>query len=149
MLLYTSGTTAMPKGCVLSHAALVRPAYAMRDRFALTDEDRMWDALPLFHLASLLPLHACMLAGASYVAMRRFDPAAAYFGSAISIQPQRAGAFLWPACVFEADCIECFTGTRTSPPAGAATGAPAPACAYISSVPCAWTASVSAQHPPT
>jgi fatty-acyl-CoA synthase len=77
MLLYTSGTTAMPKGCVLSHAALVRPAYAMRDRFALTDEDRMWDALPLFHLASLLPLHACMLAGASYVAMRRFEPAAA------------------------------------------------------------------------
>ena len=63
MLLYTSGTTAMPKGCVLSHEALVRPAYAMRDRFALTDEDRMWDALPLFHLASLLPLHACMLAG--------------------------------------------------------------------------------------
>ena len=67
----------MPKGCVLSHEALVRPAYAMRDRFALTDEDRMWDALPLFHLASLLPLHACMLAGASYVAMRRFDPAEA------------------------------------------------------------------------
>ena len=77
MILYTSGTTAMPKGCVLSHEALVRPAYAMRDRFALTDEDRMWDALPLFHLASLLPLHACMLAGASYVAMRRFDPAEA------------------------------------------------------------------------
>ena len=77
MILYTSGTTAMPKGCVLSQEALVRPAYAMRDRFALTDEDRMWDALPLFHLASLLPLHACMLAGASYVAMRRFDPAEA------------------------------------------------------------------------
>ena len=77
MLLYTSGTTAMPKGCVLSNAALVRPAFAMRDRFALTDQDRMWDALPLFHLASLLPLHACMLAGASYCAMRRFDPAAA------------------------------------------------------------------------
>jgi fatty-acyl-CoA synthase len=77
MILYTSGTTAMPKGCVLSHEALVRPAYAMRDRFALTDSDRMWDALPLFHLASLLPLHACMLAGSSYVAMRRFDPAEA------------------------------------------------------------------------
>ena len=77
MLLYTSGTTAMPKGCVLPHAALVRPAYAMRDRFALTDEDRMWDALPLFHLASLLPLHACMVAGASYCATRHFDPAAA------------------------------------------------------------------------
>ena len=77
MILFTCGTTAMPKGCVLSHEALVRPAYAMRDRFALTDEDRMWDALPLFHLASLLPLHACMLAGASYFAMRRFDPAEA------------------------------------------------------------------------
>ena len=55
MILYTSGTTAMPKGCVLSHEALVRPAYAMRDRFALTDEDRMWDALPLFHLARCSP----------------------------------------------------------------------------------------------
>src|SRR6478752_6700723 len=77
MLMYTSGTTAMPKGCLLPHEALVRPAYAMRDRFRLTDEDRMWDALPLFHLASLLPLHACMLAGTSYIAMRHFEPAAA------------------------------------------------------------------------
>ncbi len=74
MLMYTSGTTAMPKGCVLPHEALVRPAYAMRDRFLLTDTDRMWDALPLFHLASLLPLHACMLAGTTYVAMRHFAP---------------------------------------------------------------------------
>ena len=77
MLMYTSGTTAMPKGCLLPHEALVRPAYAMRDRFLLTDQDRMWDALPLFHLASLLPLHACMLAGTSYIAMRHFEPAAA------------------------------------------------------------------------
>ncbi len=77
MILFTSGTTAMPKGCVISHSALVRPAYAMVDRFLLTTEDRMWDPLPFFHLASLLPLHACMVAGSSYCAMRRFEPGAA------------------------------------------------------------------------
>ncbi|SVC00930.1 uncharacterized protein METZ01_LOCUS253784, partial [marine metagenome] len=52
MMMYTSGTTAMPKGCPISHEALVRPAIeAGRTRFYLDSDDRMWDPLPMFHMS--------------------------------------------------------------------------------------------------
>ena len=39
IMMYTSGTTAMPKGCPLSHEAIVRAGAAPNDRFALTEDD--------------------------------------------------------------------------------------------------------------
>lgn len=52
IMMYTSGTTANPKGCPLSHEALVRTAIeAGRKRFQLTETDRMWDPLPMFHMS--------------------------------------------------------------------------------------------------
>ncbi len=78
IMMYTSGTTAMPKGCPLSHEALVRPALeAGRTRFELTRADRMWDPLPMFHMSFVLPLLACLDAGAALLAMERFEPALA------------------------------------------------------------------------
>ncbi len=75
IMMYTSGTTAMPKGCPLSHEALVRPALeAGRTRFELTSTDRMWDPLPMFHMSFVLPLLACLDAGAAIMAMERFEP---------------------------------------------------------------------------
>ena len=75
MMMYTSGTTAMPKGCPISHEALVRPAMeAGRNRFFLTDEDRMWDPLPMFHMSFVLPFIACIDAGAALLTMERFEP---------------------------------------------------------------------------
>ena len=74
MMMYTSGTTAMPKGCPISHEALVRPAIeAGRTRFFLTAEDRMWDPLPMFHMSFVLPLIACIDAGAALLSMEHFD----------------------------------------------------------------------------
>ncbi len=78
LMMYTSGTTAMPKGCPLSHEALVRTALeAGRTRFLLGPEDRMWDPLPMFHMSFVLPLLAVMDAGASLLVMERFEPAEA------------------------------------------------------------------------
>jgi acyl-CoA synthetase (AMP-forming)/AMP-acid ligase II len=78
LMLYTSGTTAMPKGCPLSHEALVRTALeAGRTRFRLVPEDRMWDPLPMFHMSFVFPLLAVMDAGASLLSMERFEPAEA------------------------------------------------------------------------
>jgi len=75
MMMYTSGTTAMPKGCPICHEALVRPAMeAGRTRFHLTSEDRMWDPLPMFHMSFVLPLIACIDAGASLLSMEYFEP---------------------------------------------------------------------------
>ena len=75
MMMYTSGTTAMPKGCPISHEALIRPAIeAGRTRFFLEKHDRMWDPLPMFHMSFVLPLIACMDAGAALLTMEYFEP---------------------------------------------------------------------------
>lgn len=75
MMMYTSGTTAKPKGCVMSHEMVVRNcAAAGRHRFLLTPEDRLWDPLPMFHMSAILPLVACMDAGARFIATAHFEP---------------------------------------------------------------------------
>ena len=52
MMLYTSGTTANPKGCLISHEAMVRNSIALgRYRYRLTARDRFWSPLPMFHIA--------------------------------------------------------------------------------------------------
>ena len=78
MIIYTSGTTSSPKGCMLTHEGLTRSAIAIaHERFRMTAEDRFWDPLPFCHLSSLLLLNACLAAGSTFVAMRDFTPAAA------------------------------------------------------------------------
>ena len=75
LMMYTSGTTAMPKGCPISHEALVRPAMeAGRTRLSLGPDDRMWDPLPMFHMSFVFPVIACLDAGAALLSMEHFDP---------------------------------------------------------------------------
>lgn len=75
VMMYTSGTTADPKGCPLSHEALVRTSVAAcRDRLELTEADRFWDPLPLFHMSAILPLIGCLDAGAAYLTLTHFEP---------------------------------------------------------------------------
>jgi fatty-acyl-CoA synthase len=72
--MYTSGTTAQPKGCLLSHEALVRTAVmAGRTRFQFTAEDRFWDPLPMFHMSAILPIIGLFDAGATFLSMSHFD----------------------------------------------------------------------------
>jgi fatty-acyl-CoA synthase len=78
MMMYTSGTTAMPKGCLMSHEALVRTSVlAGRTRFRLGPEDRLWDPLPMFHMSAILPLIGVFDAGATLMSMVHFDPGVA------------------------------------------------------------------------
>jgi fatty-acyl-CoA synthase len=75
MLMYTSGTSARPKGCLLTHEALVRHAgNVARSRFLLTAEDSFWDPLPLFHIGGLVPMLGCFSVGARYCHAGHFDP---------------------------------------------------------------------------
>ncbi len=73
LMIYTSGTTSVPKGCRLSHRAFVRNAAAEKERFAIAEDDCLWDPLPFFHISSLLPMVASMLAGATYATDTHFD----------------------------------------------------------------------------
>ena len=74
MMLYTSGTTANPKGCLISHEAMVRNSIALgRYRYQLTARDRFWSPLPMFHIAAILPLIATFDVGGAYLTMSYFD----------------------------------------------------------------------------
>jgi fatty-acyl-CoA synthase/long-chain acyl-CoA synthetase len=74
LMLYTSGTTANPKGCLITHEAQVRNSIALgRHRYRLTHEDRFWSPLPMFHIASVLPMLAIFDVGGTYLTMSHFD----------------------------------------------------------------------------
>jgi fatty-acyl-CoA synthase len=73
MILYTSGTTANPKGCMISHEAIVRNSAALADRYELTGEDSFWSPLPMFHIAAILPLAAIFSRGGTYVTTGYFQ----------------------------------------------------------------------------
>lgn len=73
IILYTSGTTSNPKGCLISHEAIVRTSQALAERYELTDRDRFWSPLPLFHIAAILPLVAIYAKGGTYLSMQHFD----------------------------------------------------------------------------
>jgi fatty-acyl-CoA synthase len=75
VLMYTSGTTAKPKGCLLTHSAVVRHgANVARSRFMLTPDDRYWDPLPLFHIGGIVPMLSCFSVGCTFVHAGHFDP---------------------------------------------------------------------------
>ncbi|HEV7137157.1 MAG TPA: AMP-binding protein [Steroidobacteraceae bacterium] len=78
LMLYTSGTTSNPKGCLISHEAMVRNSIALgRHRYALRHEDVFWSPLPIFHIAAILPLCAIFDVGGVYATMTYFEAGAA------------------------------------------------------------------------
>jgi fatty-acyl-CoA synthase len=74
VIFYTSGTTAMPKGCLLDHETLIRVGFNTCRRMGFGDGERMWDPLPLFHTAATQPIAAVLLARGTYVTMTHFEP---------------------------------------------------------------------------
>lgn len=93
MILYTSGTTASPKGCVHTHEALVRNGVVTgRTRFFLTAEDRFWDPLPMFHVGFLIPMIAVMDAGATILTMTHLEG-----GAALDMMERERATWLFPA----------------------------------------------------
>jgi acyl-CoA synthetase (AMP-forming)/AMP-acid ligase II len=78
LMLYTSGTTANPKGCLITHEAQVRNSVALgRHRYRLTHQDKLWSPLPMFHIASVLPMLSIFDVGGTYLTMGYFDPGVA------------------------------------------------------------------------
>jgi fatty-acyl-CoA synthase/long-chain acyl-CoA synthetase len=75
MILYTSGTTSNPKGCLLSHEAIVRNSTVLgRHRFLLDHTDSIFSPLPLFHIAAMLPMLAIFEVGGTYLGTAFYEP---------------------------------------------------------------------------
>jgi len=75
---YTSGTTAHPKGVLLTHHNMLRNAHVVAARLGLRGSDRYLNCRPFFHVAgSTLSLLACLVTGATLVTPPTFEPGAA------------------------------------------------------------------------
>lgn len=65
-LLYSSGTTGVPKGIMLTHRNLLTNMEALVETWGFSSEDRLLHVLPIFHVHGLFVAIGCvMLAGAS------------------------------------------------------------------------------------
>ena len=72
ILMYTGGTTGLPKGVMLSHRNILSAMYGMIITFSLTRLDTECYILPLFHI-SLWPVLCILMVGGTVVILRRPD----------------------------------------------------------------------------
>lgn len=73
-IMYTSGTTGLPKGAVHTHDTTTWGILTIVATSDLRLQDRYLIALPLFHVGALMPVMANVYKGLTSVVMRAFDP---------------------------------------------------------------------------
>jgi acyl-CoA synthetase (AMP-forming)/AMP-acid ligase II len=73
-IMYTSGTTGLPKGVMHSHSTVM---WAILTIAATADQhyaDRYLFSLPMFHVGALAPALGCVYRGVTLVILKQFDP---------------------------------------------------------------------------
>ncbi len=74
IFIFTSGTTGLPKACKISHSRYEMACFLFPTLSALTDKDRFYVPLPLYHSAAgMLALGACFSTGACLVTRQKFS----------------------------------------------------------------------------
>ncbi|CAH0496156.1 class I adenylate-forming enzyme family protein [Novosphingobium sp. CECT 9465] len=92
LIIYTSGTTANPKGCLLTHEAVTRgPVERASSRFRACDHDVTWGGGPLFHIGSFAPFIGAIGTGGTYVTDVFFDA-----GRALDLMERERVTVAWP-----------------------------------------------------
>jgi len=78
LIQFTSGTTAFPKGVLLTHANMLRNAWSSGLRIGIRAEDRYFNCRPFFHVGgSTLSLLMALSFGACLVTLPTFEAGAA------------------------------------------------------------------------
>lgn len=92
LIIYTSGTTANPKGCVLTHEAVTRgPVERARYRLSAGDHDVTWAAGPLFHIGSLAPFVGSVGVAGTFLTDTYFES-----GRALALMYEHGVTLAWP-----------------------------------------------------
>jgi crotonobetaine/carnitine-CoA ligase len=73
VILYTSGTTGDPKGCMATHDYFVNLAYAQADLFGLTNNDRVFTAQPFYYMDPQWNTLMAMTRNATVVVAEKFS----------------------------------------------------------------------------
>jgi fatty-acyl-CoA synthase len=77
LIQFTSGTTAYPKGAMLTHDNMLRDAWAAGTRIGIRAEDRYMNCRPFFHVAgTTLSALMALVAGACLVTLPTFEAGA-------------------------------------------------------------------------
>ncbi|MGD7045220.1 fatty acid--CoA ligase family protein [Jeotgalibacillus proteolyticus] len=75
VILYTSGTTGKPKGAMLTHRNVYSNAKDTAEYLAITGEDKVIAALPMFHVFALtVVLNAPLINGGTIIIVPKFSP---------------------------------------------------------------------------
>jgi fatty-acyl-CoA synthase len=78
LIQFTSGTTAYPKGAMLTHDNMLRNAWAAGARIGIRAEDRYFNTRPFFHVGgSTLSALMALVSGACLVTLPTFEAGAA------------------------------------------------------------------------